>query len=198
MDKWERFATIVLISCVIAWFALVFGLYLYTSRNAIGDDTVHSFYEDIKADLIHVEGRSSHVYLDPVSKKLHAGIGHLLTDTELKTLKQFDSVSDKQIDEWFDYDFHRVLKGIAKHFPDFKTYPHLAKLAIFNWMYQLGVNAPDKFPRATKFIKKREWKKAADEWLYVDTRTYRHSKWFNETPQRCQQEVSRLIRASKH
>ena len=92
----------------------------------------------------------------------------------------------------YEADYRSTLKGIAKHFPDFKDYPHLAQLAMLNWLWQIGPHAPAKFPRATEAIRNRDWARAADEWEYANTRTRRHSDWYNQTPHRCRQESQRL------
>ena len=149
-----------------------------------------SLYSDVKVDLTHAEGISYHVYrLDGI---LHAGIGHKLTDNDLERLRVGDAVSHERVQQWFDIDYQRCLKAAEKHLPNFESYPRLAQLAVMNWVYQLGTGCFEEFPHATAYLKERQWKRAADEWLYADPRTKRWSKWRRETQHRCEQEAERL------
>ena len=151
-----------------------------------------SLFDEIKTDLEHVEGRKNKIY--KVAGILHGGIGHKLLENELTKWKLGDIVSDEQIDNWFKYDYHIMMKGVYRYFPEYDDYPFLVQLAIANWLYQLGADAPLKFPKATAAIVARDWDTAADNWLYANTRTRRFSLWYHETPARCEQEVDRLHR----
>ena len=159
-------------------------------------ETDMTLFDDFKADAEHVEGRQYKVYrLDGI---LHVGIGHKLTEPEWGKYKVGYEVTDEEIDAWFKHDYDIVMHGVAKYFHDFDSYPHLVKLAILNWLYQLGEDAPRKFPLATAAIIARDWNTAADNWLYVSVRTRRYSKWHHQTPTRCEQEVGRLRHAAQH
>ena len=151
-----------------------------------------SLYSDFKEDVTAVEGKRLLVYWEPISAKLHGGIGHLLTPTDLKRYARGDMLTEEQVEDWYEVDYKHVIVGVAKHFPDFNDYPHLAKLAIMNFLWQLGQDAPEKFHRATDAIHKQDWNRAADEWEFANVRTRRHSRWYQQTPKRCRQEVSRL------
>ena len=164
-------------------------------ENPKEEDEVASLYADFKADAIHAEGLVHHVYLDSEGYKT-AGIGHRLVGDELK-MEVGVRVYDEQIDEWFSKDFSRVLMSMAKHFPEFHTYPRLVELAMCNWIFQLGPDAPEKFPRATEAIRARKWAEAADEWEYADRKMLRKSKWHLQTPSRCEQEADRLRQVAK-
>lgn len=173
--------------------AVLLGL-LFTMTVFDGDteteDKMASFYADFKADIIHAEGLVKHVYLDTEGIKT-AGIGHRLVGDETK-MEVGVRVYDEQIDAWFDADFRRAMGGVAKYFHDFQSYPRLVQLAILNWIYQLGPDAPHKFPLATAAIIARDWEAAALQWEYADKRLLRKSKWALQTPARCEQECARL------
>ena len=147
-------------------------------------------FDEVKADLEQAEGRSNKIY--KVAGILHGGIGHKLLPEELKHWKLGDPISDEQIDKWFDHDYHIMMKGVYRYFSDYDDYPFLVKLAIANWLYQLGASAPKDFPLATAAIVAKDWDKAADNWLYANTRTKRFSLWHQQTQHRCEQEVNRL------
>ena len=159
-----------------------------------GDDAV--LYQDVKEDLTMAEGKVMHVYRD-TRGFLTGGIGHKLTEEELKTIRYSDTLTESKVEEWFQADYQIVIHSLNKHFPQWDSYPHLVKLALINWMWQIGENAPSKFPRATALIKQRKFKEAAQEWLYADTRTHRWSKWRRETTHRCEQESERLIKGAE-
>lgn len=154
-----------------------------------------TFFNHFKVDLEDAEGREYHIY--KIDGILHGGIGHKLTKSELKQFNLGDPLTDEQIDTWFEHDFQIVMRGVAKYFDDFNDYSLPVKLAIGNWLYQLGADAPLKFPRATAAIIARDWKNAADNWVYASTRTWRHSKWYRETRRRCEQEANRLYKEAE-
>ena len=155
-----------------------------------------SLYDDVKADLSASEGRVDHVYLDTEGFKT-AGIGHRLVGDEVR-MELGARVYDEQVDEWFQKDIAWVFASLAKHFPEFNSWPRLVQLAVVNWIFQIGAGAPEKFPHATKALQAKDWERAADEWIYANVRTRRHSEWFKETPQRCRQEVGRLRHVARY
>lgn len=154
-----------------------------------------SLYSDVKVDLTQAEGRSPTVYvLDGI---LHGGIGHRLTHAELDKYSVGDVISTDQIDVWFDVDYQRCLKSAEKQLPQFSAYPRVCQIAIMNWIYQLGTECFEKFPRATEALQKEDWRTAAAEWLYANPRTRRWSRWRMETQHRCEQEAERLLHAAE-
>ena len=154
-----------------------------------------SIWDDLKQDLTLAEGRVERVYRD-TEGNLTAGIGHLLTRADWKQYELHDKVSDEQINIWYLEDEKFVRDSIAKHFHNWGLYPHIVKLAIGNWIFQLGPNAPLRWHRATAAIVAMDWETAADEFEYADPRVHRLSKWYLETPARCMQEVKRLRHAA--
>lgn len=152
-----------------------------------------NLYDAFKTDVTLAEGRMMSVYLEPISKRLHGGIGHLLTSADFANGFQLgDALTDEQVMIWFDADFANALKGASHYFPDFREFPRLVQLAILNWLWQLGASAPEAFPRATAALHARDWGTAAQEWLYADRHHRRWSRWRLETQHRCEQEAERL------
>ena len=150
-----------------------------------------SIYEKFREDAIVAEGHVLHVYRDSLGIPT-GGIGHRLVGNELEDYPVNTALTEEQVETWFEQDYRKALMGIAKHFHDWNDYPQLAKLAMLNWCFQLGQNAPEKFPRATKALQERDWATAADEWEFSDPKTMRKSKWMHQTPARCLQEIHRL------
>ena len=158
-------------------------------------DKEQEFFEEFKEDAEQAEGRTDHIYLcDAI---LHGGIGHKLTESELGIWYLGENLSEQQIDDWFKRDYEIAKKGVNKWFPDFETYPELVRLALMNFCFQLGSEAPAKFPKATAAILKRDWNTAADNWLYANVETKRYSKWYHQSISRCIQESMRLRHAAK-
>ena len=151
--------------------------------------------DDLIADLTIAEGRINKVYKDSEGN-LTAGVGHLLNADDIRIYKLGDAVINKTIDEWLSEDCDKVIASANRQFPEFDTYPHLVKLAMLNWLFQLGVDATSEFPRATAFLKNRNWHAAALEWKYANVRTRRLSQWYRQTRVRCEQEVDRLMHAA--
>ena len=157
----------------------------------------HSIFEDFKADAMIAEGVRNNVYRDSEGY-LTVGIGHKLTSREAAEVKVGDMFTDDTVHELFEDDYNRIMThGVRKHFPDFDNFPHLAKLAVLNFVFQLGTNAPLNFPKATKAINNGHWHRAAMEFKYASIRTKRLSRWYHQTPHRCQQEVDRLEHCAK-
>ena len=150
-----------------------------------------SFKSDFKVDITEAEGRVMHVYKDSRGI-LTGGIGHKLTSIDRVTLDWEHTVPNETVEQWFDIDYMKMEHGVNKYFPDFDEWPRLAQLAVGNWLWQLGADAPKNFPRATHALQEKRWSDAAEEWLYSNPRTKHWSKWRKETQHRCEQEAERL------
>lgn len=149
--------------------------------------------EAFYADVTLAEGRVMSVYLEPISKRPHGGIGHLLTPADFeKGYSIGDALTGEQVMLWFETDYAIAFRAALDTFPDFETFPDLVQLAILNWLWQLGASAPEKFPRATAALHAHDWDTAATEWLYADAKSKRWSQWRLETQHRCEQEAERL------
>ena len=156
-----------------------------------------NLYDAFETDVTLAEGREMHVYLDPISKRLHGGIGHLLTPADFARGFQLgDALTDEQVMIWFVTDYRHARNSASHHFPAFDEFPRLVQLAILNWLWQLGASAPEEFPRASAALRARDWETAAQEWLYADKHHHRWSRWRLETQHRCEQEAERLQAAA--
>lgn len=181
---------------------IAFGLacisFIFASEKETSMTTISNLLVEFRTDIILAEGRARRVYLEPISKRLHGGIGHLLTDADFDKGFQIGSdISDAQIQTWFERDYDIALKSAFRHFDEFLTFPDIVQLAVLNWLWQLGAEAPERFPRATAALNNRDWATAADEWLYGNVKVKRWSLWRKETQHRCEQEAERLRHAAK-
>jgi len=132
----------------------------------------------LKEELIRYEGRKQVVYLDTLGLKT-AGIGHLLVGAE-RDMNVGQSITDEQIDKWFDADVIRcthIAKNCVKNFDqiDDTRQRVLCQLA-----FNMG-NKLSGFVNTLKHIEAGEFKLAADE--------LQNSKWFgqvgNRGPETC-------------
>lgn len=156
-----------------------------------------AIWDELKKDLIAAEGRETRVYRDSLGYPT-CGIGHLLTDDELDKFPLGTDVSDEQIGIWYLADEKKIRDAIAEYFGNsWGLFPDVAKLAVANWLWQLGANAPSRWHRATEAIQNMDWATAADEFEYTNPRVKRLSEWYHQTPSRCRQEVDRLRAAAK-
>ena len=197
MDIYGRMLSIMIVTTMVA--AVVIAYCIISGRLRADDKQevkAVSLKADIKADLIANEGYALTVYRDTRGYKT-AGIGHRLNDSEVRKYHVGDAVLRETVEQWFDVDIAKTMAAVLRYFPDHREYPQIVQLAIFNWFYQLGPDVPQKFPEASKYLRKRDWDKAADEWEFANPRTRRHSDWYRETPVRCRQEVGRLRHAAR-
>ena len=196
---WKLRTTVIWIGILFILIPAVVGM--WTSIKFVSDllaekEEPVSFKSDFKVDITAAEGRVMHVYKDSLGI-LTGGIGHKLTSHDRETLDWSHTISNETVAQWFDIDFMKMEHGIKKYFPDFDDWPRLAQLAVGNWLWQLGADAPNNFPHATRALQERRWKDAANEWLYSNPRTMHWSKWRKETQHRCEQEAHRLLRVAE-
>ena len=197
MNRYNYMTAIAIIAFIVLICVMLWAL-LERDDTPVEASQMQDFVKDLYEDLIQSEGYRLEVYKDSEGN-LTAGVGHLLTDEEIRIgYVEGDNVPKRQVEDWLRDDVSEVIDSACRTFKEFNSYPHLVKLAIANWMYQLGDGAPSEFPRATEYLKQRNWHSAALEWKYANVRTKRLSNWWRETPHRCQQESDRLMHAAEH
>lgn len=119
------------------------------------------------------------------------GIGHnidakgLPSDIE-KYLKQNGKILDEHIDRLYIIDEGHAVSDCKKLFPNFKNFSHNRKVALTDFVFQLGYDRASKFVHAIAAINTGRWEDAAKE--------MRDSAWFKQVPVRAQ-EVTDLIEA---
>ena len=149
-------------------------------------------YEEFKEEVEHEEGRRHTAYRDSLGK-LTIGVGHLIPAAEIADYGPDVSVTDDQIDTWLDEDIATTLAGARRHFPAFDTYNTELQLGIMQWLYQLGPDAPNKFPSAKRYLNEGKYREAGLEMIYANPKTKRHSAWYTQTPARCQRQADRVM-----
>lgn len=83
------------------------------------------------------EGKVMQVYADHLGK-LTAGIGHLLTGTELKSLKLGDAVTEKQVSDWFAKDCQKAVKKAEEQAEELGIHHSWFMVVLASANFQLG------------------------------------------------------------
>ncbi|MFA5322819.1 MAG: glycoside hydrolase family protein [Smithella sp.] len=119
------------------------------------------------------------------------GVGHNFDDNPLpndikKSLEQFGKIDDEQIDRLLNRDIRSAVHDCQVLFPSFNEFSDNRRMALIDWMFQLGFRGVRNFKKAVKAINAEEWELAA--------RNMAESAWAREqTPKRAK-EVIELIR----
>ena len=146
------------------------------------------------------EGRKRKAYLD-TEKIWHVGVGHKLqggqTDRELEILGIEDEpdgdnwegfeITEEQIDLLLDHDIEETHGRLLLSFrqEELDALDPNRYLAIFSMAYQLG--SVTGFPSFVRAVKGEDWERASKEMRYRDgTKCEVHSRWYKQTPKRCQ------------
>ena len=118
------------------------------------------------------------------------GVGHnidakgLPADIE-KYLRKNGKILDEHIDRLYIIDEGHAVADCKKLFPDFKNFSHNRKIALKDFLFQLGYDRASKFVRSIHLINTNQWEEAADNML--------KSLWAKQTPNRAKR-VTDLLR----
>jgi lysozyme len=136
------------------------------------------------------EGRRRKPYVCTGNKNT-IGVGHNFDDNPLpndikKSLEQFGKIDDEQIDRLLNQDIRYAVHDCQVLFPSFNEFSDNRRMALIDWMFQLGFRGVRNFKKAVKAINAEDWELAA--------RNMAESAWAREqTPKRAK-EVIELIR----
>jgi lysozyme len=136
------------------------------------------------------EGRRRKPYIC-TGGKMTIGVGHNFDDNPLpndikKSLEQFGKIDDEQIDRLLNQDIRYAVHDCQVLFPSFNEFSDNRRMALIDWMFQLGFRGVRNFKKAVKAINAEDWELAA--------RNMAESAWAREqTPKRAK-EVIELIR----
>ena len=134
--------------------------------------------EGLREKLVAEEGEKLKVYQGEKDDKgtLTVGIGHKLTEEELKTFSEGDDVTPEQVQAWYEKDSKKALgaakkqaKEIGADSPEF-----MSALASVN--FQLGTNWKGEHKETWKLMKAGKFEEAAEEAA--------DSEWHGQTPKR--------------
>ena len=137
------------------------------------------------------EGYREDVYKD-TEGFLTAGIGHKLTEEELKKYKLGDIIPKEQISKWFKEDTATAERGAKKIIASYSQLPKKVQTVLKSMTFQMGTTGVSKFEDMIEALNKKpfgkkEAKEASDAML--------DSKWAKQTPERAKRQA-KIVRNS--
>ena len=130
--------------------------------------------------LLYEEGRKNKPYKDSEGFWT-GGIGHKMTDTELKDCSGF--IPDSLIDRWYDSDTAKAANS-AKKYSWFKDLNEPRQAVIISMIFQMGEAGFADFKKTISFISKGNFQAAATEML--------DSKWAKQTLNRAKRHTRQM------
>ena len=98
------------------------------------------------------------------------------------------TITEQQAFELFDLDVEEAANDLYPAFAD----EDLAKLndtryaVLVSMVFQMGGAGVRKFKNFVQAVKTEDWGTAAEEMIYANPKVKRHSRWYLQTPERCQ------------
>jgi lysozyme len=135
---------------------------------------------DLKQLLIKHEGRRSKPYTCTGGAQT-IGVGwnldaHPLPDHIAGHLRKYGRITDKMIDELLDISIELADADCRKLFPDFNNFTEGRRMALTDFLFQLGYTRARRFVKSIALINARQWEDAAAE--------MRRSDWWRQTTNR--------------
>lgn len=156
-----------------------------------GAQPLPSFAEKEIAQLRIHEGETrnkagEHVSYPDSLGNLTGGIGHLMSDSEIKTYPIGTAIPDKVVDKWFRDDVANAEKGTNNIIKSFalEESPDEVKQILFNMTFNMGEQGLRSFTNTLPAISRKDYRDAA-------TRMEK-SKWFGQVKSRGVDLVSRM------
>ena len=119
---------------------------------------------------------------------LTGGIGHLITewDEEIYAGPVGTSISEEQVQEWFEKDVQTAIKDCQDIFNDFDSLPEDIQHVLINMSFQLGKPRLSKFKRMIAAVHDEDYREMA---LQMED-----SRWFKQTTNRAQRLIDRVVK----
>ena len=135
------------------------------------------------------EGRRKKPYRCPAGK-LTIGVGHNIDANPLpidikRHLEEFGYIDNEMIDRLLNTDIRHAVADCQVIFPQFNTFSDNRRMALVDFVFQLGFTGARRFVRSVKAINAEQWDDAA--------RYMAESEWARQTPNRAK-EVRQLIK----
>jgi lysozyme len=136
------------------------------------------------------EGRRNKPYKDnAVPPKKTIGVGwnmdaHPLPPVMQNYLKQNGEITDAMVDQLLEISIEAATSDCESLFPDFDNFSDDRKMALIDFVFQLGLTKAGKFVHAVAAINTGRWADAAAEMM--------NSEWAKQVPSRAE-EVTDLV-----
>ena len=126
------------------------------------------------------EGRRKKPYKCPAGFNT-IGVGWNMDSNRLprsvqEYLNDHGEITEEMIDMLLDLSISRALNDCASLFPDFNNFSANRKIALTDFLFNVGYRRAIQFIKAIHAINVKDWDKAADEMI--------DSKWFVQVPNR--------------
>lgn len=143
---------------------------------------------DVKQFIEKHEGRRKRVYQCPAGANT-IGVGWNIDANELPQdiahhLAQQGSITDAMIDRLLEISIRRAVADCRALFPGFDDMSDARRMALTDFVFQLGFRRARQFSRAVAAVNTGRWEDAAKE--------MRDSAWFTQTPRRAE-EITNII-----
>ena len=134
------------------------------------------------------EGRKHKPYRCTGGKRT-IGIGHNFDDNPLPPhiadyLKKNGQITDDMVDELLETDILHATADCCVLFPGFDSFSERRKMALVDFVFQLGFNRARKFIHSIACINIGRWGKAGEQ--------MRKSRWAEQTPNRAIEIISMI------
>ena len=134
------------------------------------------------------EGRKHKPYRCTGGKRT-IGIGHNFDDNPLPPhiadyLKKNGQITDDMVDELLETDILHATADCCVLFPGFDSFSERRKMALVDFVFQLGFNRARKFIHSIACINIGRWEKAGEQ--------MRKSRWAEQTPNRAHEIISMI------
>jgi lysozyme len=122
--------------------------------------------DKLRAMLIRHEGRSKLPYHCPTGK-LTIGIGHNIDAKGLPKpimayLEEHGEITDDMINNLFAADVMDAVSACMKLYPQFNTFTEDRRLALVDFLFNVGIGTAQKFKNTNAAINGGNWTKAAE------------------------------------
>lgn len=134
------------------------------------------------------EGRKLKPYKCPAGAKT-IGVGWNIDANPLpgaigRCLKETGKITNAMADQLLSLSIKVASSDCEDLFPDFDNFTDNRRMALIDFLFQLGKSRASKFVNSIHMINTAQWKEAAEN--------MRQSAWFNQVPNRAK-EVTKLI-----
>lgn len=142
----------------------------------------------IKEFIEKHEGRVDHIYLCPAGYKT-IGVGWNMESNPLPNhiksyLDENNVITDNMIDELLDVSINRAQSDCKKLFPNFDKFDENKKIALTDFIFNIGYSRAKKFKDTIKAINEENWELVVNE--------LKDSLWYKQVKFRAQ-DVLNLI-----
>jgi lysozyme len=145
--------------------------------------------ERLKEMLIRHEGKRNKIYKCPAGFNT-IGIGHNIDAKGLpgnmrEYLKHNERITDAMINQLFAEDISDAINDCTKLYPAFNTFTESRKIALIDFIFQLGPGGAGNFRTTNRHINAGAWQAAGLAMF--------DSKWFRQTPNRAKEIISMIV-----